>query len=133
MKELCPVILPSDNRNTEINPLYVAYMHQIAIGTRPDEIGLTEKENKQIVNNIKSTGIDFPVGGGWFAGPNQRKIIHALDEGAETYRDIEEKTGIPYNSVKVEVSALRKPYGERRPEGMEIHIKKGEPGYKRQK
>lgn len=128
-KEQCPVILPPDaDGNTQINPIYEAYMGYITIGKRYDEMGLTLAENRKIVSKLKEAGVEFPKPHEWFASSNQRKIIHAVDEGAQTYAEIEKITGIPYDSIKTSAFELRKPNGTTRTEGIRLNLKRSKLG-----
>jgi len=109
MKEKCPVILPPDkNGNTEINPVYVDYMQQVAFGTHYDELGLTMRESYRIQQHIIANGVDFPGSREWFVARTERKILHTIDEGSSTYPELVENTGLDYSSIRVHVKNMRR-------------------------
>ncbi len=108
MKEQCPVIMPKDEKgNTEINPQYVAFMQHMTIGRYPEELNLEKREAYVIQRHLQTSGIDIPVSDEWFATRNQRRILHACAEGARSYPELEEATGIGYEALRVHVKALR--------------------------
>lgn len=123
MKEQCPVILPPDEKgNTQINPLYASVMHQITIGTFPEEMGLTQADIHRFVDILRRDGVDFPQTNDWFGTQYERRILHAFDEGATTYPALEIATGIGYESLKVYAHAIKKPRKGRREEGIPFQV-----------
>ena len=127
MKEQCPVIMPQDEKgNTQINPLYASVIHQITIGTFPEEMGLTQSDIHHFVEILRCNGVDFPQTNDWFATQIERRMINAFDQGATTYPALEIATGIDYESLKVHAHHIRKPHKGRREEGIPFQVTRSE-------
>lgn len=101
-------------------------MHQITIGTFPEEMGLTQADIHHFVETLRSDGVDFPQTNNWFATQIERRMINAFDQGATTYSALEIATGIDYESLKVHAHHIRKPYKGRREKGIPFQVARSE-------
>ncbi len=84
-------------------------MKQIAVGTRPDQMGLSGNQVRTLRSKIKKAGIEFPFDATeWFATRTERKMLHLLDLGNNSYEQLAEGAEVELTTARAHISGLRK-------------------------
>ncbi len=85
-------------------------LEQWAIGTRKEELGLPYRSRNIIYRFqcLRDLGVEIPkLKEEGFPTGSERRILHALDEGAGNAREISEMTDIYYSCISVHIYNMR--------------------------